>query len=1020
MKSVKKLSKRSTALLCAFSIMFLAFSSSFPTGRTGAPGDGLCTDCHSDNGSFTGDITLSGVPATAMANSTYNITVTVDVTGGSPIRAGFSTTSLDSNDNAAGDWTNPSSDATLKNAGGREYFGHEPAVNFGAGSSISWDADWTAPNITDDVTFYIASMLANGSGTNGDNILTLEETISVMQPVSAISISFTNISPPTCNGDDDGFAEAVASGGVPPYEYDWDNGANTAGANLTGGVHSVTVTDDTGATEEATVDIPEPDELEIDTDIVDLLCNGDGSGEIEVFASGGTGNIDCTWATLSSGCSQANLSAGTYMLTITDDNGCTETESITVLEPSALTNALIQVTNETGPGAQDGSASASVTGGTPPYQYDWDNGDSGQTITGLAGGTYCVTITDDNGCDINTCAVVMTMPPVCAIGLTANVTNVSCNGDADGSVSLNVTNSTGALSYDWSNNATSASIQNITAGTYAVTVTDANGCTEELSNIVVTEPTPLTISISIVDESSPGTADGSATANVSGGTTPYDYDWDNGGTTQTITGLVAGTYCVTVIDDNDCEIQTCGTVNSGTAPCGITLSSNITNVSCAGGADGSVSLNVTNSTGTLSYNWSNNTTASTLQNVTAGTYSVTVTDQNGCSQSLSNIVVTQPSALSLNLTAVDESMAGLADGSVSANVGGGTAPYAYLWDNGATTQMITGLTAGTYCVTVTDNNSCTTQACATVSTTGSPCAITLNPNVMNVDCFGQSTGAVGLFVMGATAPITYAWSNNTSSANITNVPAGMYGVTVTDANGCMQFLNNIVVTQPSSPLTVTTTFVDESMPAINDGSASANATGGTAPYAYLWSNGAAIQSITNLSPGDYCVTVTDSNNCMMVSCGQVISAGPQCGITLSPIVTNAACANQATGSVSLNVMGAVAPISYAWSNNTSSSSIQNIVPGTYSVVVTDGNGCSQSLSNIIVGNNDVTPPSIVVQEAVVELDGNGNGTPLTISDVTVSITDNCSIVSSTLTNVTYTCSDIGCLLYTSPSSRDRA
>ena len=170
---MRAINKNNIAVFFVIGILMLSFSSQQPTGRTGAPGDGLCTDCHANNGSFGADITLSGIPSNPDPNTTYDVTIDVDVTSGSPVRSGFSMVSLDnSNDEQAGDWSNPGSGSNLRNANDREYFGHNPAQNF-SGGNVSWEAEWTAPNLTDDVTFYIAVNLANGSGTAGERILVM-------------------------------------------------------------------------------------------------------------------------------------------------------------------------------------------------------------------------------------------------------------------------------------------------------------------------------------------------------------------------------------------------------------------------------------------------------------------------------------------------------------------------------------------------------------------------------------------------------------------------------------------------------------------------------------------------------------------------------------------------------------------------------------------------------------------------------------------------------------------------------
>ena len=206
------------------SILFLAFSSQFPTRRTGAPGDsGTCAGCHQNNGGFSGQINLSGI-SDADGNDILTIETEVEVLSGIPVRSGFSMVALDDSDNNAGDFL--SGDGAFSTAGGREYWGHSPALNFGGSSTVSWEADWEAPNINDDVTFYVCAVLGNGSGTGGDRVECITETITVTA-MTTVMVEIDNEVDVTCPDGDDGGAEAVPSDGVPPYTFEWSSGETT-------------------------------------------------------------------------------------------------------------------------------------------------------------------------------------------------------------------------------------------------------------------------------------------------------------------------------------------------------------------------------------------------------------------------------------------------------------------------------------------------------------------------------------------------------------------------------------------------------------------------------------------------------------------------------------------------------------------------------------------------------------------------------------------------------------------------
>ncbi len=224
-----------------------------------------------------------------------------------------------------------------------------------------------------------------------------------------------------------------------------------------------------------------------------------------------------------------------------------------------------------------------------------------------------------------------------------------------------------------------------------------------------------------------------------------------------------------------------------------TLSSTQVNVLCNGASTGSIDLTVTGGTSPYTYAWSNSATTQDISGLVAGTYTVTVTDANSCTKTLS-ATITQPSALALSSTQVNVLCNGNATGSIDLTVSGGTSPYTYAWSNSATTQDISGLAAGTYTVTVTDANACTKTLSATIT---QPSALTLSKTQVNVLCNGNATGSIDLTVSGGTSPYTYAWSNSATTQDISGLVAGTYTVTVTDANSCTKTIS-ATITQPAA------------------------------------------------------------------------------------------------------------------------------------------------------------------------------------------------------------------------------
>jgi hypothetical protein len=433
--------------------------------------------------------------------------------------------------------------------------------------------------------------------------------------------------------------------------------------------------------------------------------------------------------------------------------------------------------------------------------------------------------------------------------------------------------------------------------TYYLRAAGYNGA-QGTGTINMSMSAPLTGSVSGSDVSCFGGNNGSASVFVAGGSGSYSYNWSNGGNTATISGLTAGSYNVVVTDGFGCTYAASVTVNEPTALGGSLAAQTYVggvNVSCNGAADGAIFANISGGTAPYSYAWSNGGTAQMISGLTAGNYSVVVTDANGCTFTAA-VTLTEPAPMANTISAAtfacgtNVSCNGASDGSINLTVTGGSGNYAFSWSNGATTEDLSGLGAGTYSVTAVDQNGCSTSASITLT---EPALLTasLSGSVYacgyGISCNGASDGSLSSVVSGGCAPYSYAWSTGGIGGTINGLSAGMYSVTVTDANGCQAFATG-ELTQPA-PVTVScsgnaTVYYGWGPSACATISASGFG-GGCGPYSILWSNGAttASQTVCPSVSTDYTVTVTDANGCTASCTVRVCAIDVRCGNNLQKI-----------------------------------------------------------------------------------------------------------------------------------------
>lgn len=569
----------------------------------------------------------------------------------------------------------------------------------------------------------------------------------------------------------------------PPYTYLWDNGQTDSIATyLTPGVHFVTVIGGGGCGDTVQFTIPD---FGLNASIISFTnptCQGASNGSATVGISKGKYPYSYIWSNGQADSIATGLSAGIYYVTVKDSLGCSQVLSVQLDAPPPL-----QVSLSTTPigcnGNNDGVAKVeSVSGGTSPYSYLWDNGSTNQTASNLSAGNHYVTITDANGCSITTVVYINQPPPLQLAG--SSIQNVKCAGDCNGSITVSAIGGTPPYSYTW--NTMPIQLSNIATGlcpgSYTVSIKDNKNC-QITSTYTITEPPPLSINMTN-GNSYCSTNNGFAQANPSGGTPPYSYLWNNGQTTQQINGLSTGTYYVTVKDVNGCIIT--GATSVVTYP-PVSIQIQSLSMTCPDNCNGMANVLPSGGTPPFTYTWSNGETGPQITGLCQGIYCVTVVDVYGCSD-YACATINAPPPLSLT-TSPDTQICIGGSAILSAYPSGGDPPYTIIWSNGATNQsiLVSPQQPTCYQVSITDSKGCkgpTKQVCVNFPP---PLSIIANPPY-TIICPGNSASFTAYAWGGSGLPINYTWSNGYIGSTINITPSGTYPDTiiyyVTASDGC--------------------------------------------------------------------------------------------------------------------------------------------------------------------------------------------------------------------------------------------
>lgn len=696
-----------------------------------------------------------------------------------------------------------------------------------------------------------------------------------------------------------------------------------------------------------------------------VSCHGVCNGSVRVVVTGGIGPFTYTWVGGPTTAQWNNVCPGNQIVIVTDQGqGVSCATTVQVTDPSLLSVIFTGTQPPTCAGVCNGSSTVFAVGGVPGYTYSWNSGaGTGASYNALCPGSNTLHVTDANGCAFDTTFNF----PIQPIQPNLTTTEVQCHGDCDGTASVAPVGGTGAFSYDWGPGTPAgdgtAAVTGLCAGSYTVTISDANGCDTTLQFQIV-EPPPIIPNPAQVDASCASSCDGSATVAPTGGSGTYTFSWSpapgGGGTSATATGLCEGSYAVTITD----AITGCDTVVVFLieAPPSIVPMPSSTDVSCVASCDGTASGPATGGSGALTYTWTPTVTGQGSPHATElcpGTYSLLISDAAGCDTTL-EFIIHAPPPIEATPVLTDVSCAGGCDGSITAPATGGTGTLTYAWvpapPQGQGTPTASQLCAGTWSLTISDDNGCDTTLQFTIV---EPPPLTATASQTDVTCGAACDGTAEVTVSGGSAGYTYGWSPAPPQGQGTPAAAGLcagtWTVTITDANGCE--LVEVFEILPADPIVATVTTTPISCANACDGAAVATATGGVPDLSYVWSpeplSGQGTPNATGLCAGPGTLTITDAAGCD-TTIAFLIDAPPP--IQVASTVTDASCFGACDGAIDLVASGGTAPFTYVWTPASAGSgaSVADLCPGDYQVLVSSG-GCDTTLLFTIT-----QPPAIDV------------------------------------------------------------
>ena len=639
---------------------------------------------------------------------------------------------------------------------------------------------------------------------------------------------------------------------------------------------------------------------------------------------------------------------GTVAVSVGHNSSCTGSVMLNVTI-SDLSGQLVSSQDVTCNGASDGSASVAANAGTgqPPYVYSLDGGafQPGGVFSGIPIGNHYVTIRDASSCIVMVPFIINQPEPL--LGSVTEQTNVNCFGDNTGFVSVTASGGVPPYAYQLGSGTFQANgtFGSLVAGKYSITIRDANNCDFIMSVKIKQPEMAITGTITSAAISCFGESNGSLDLSVTGGTLPYTFLWSNGAETEDVTDLPAGNYSVTITDSNGCTAVAMAAV---TQPASALSGSIIViaDVSEYGGNNGSVTVSGSGGTSPYQYRLDDGEfqSSGTFESLSAGTYDLTIRDAGMCLYELT-VTITQPT-IPLSALVRDRqnvSCNGGSDGTITVEGWGGSQPYLYSQGGGAFQSSGTfgSLQAGTYTITVKD---AALDEFDVIIDIFQPDPLSVSVSGEDITCYGGFTGRVTATPSGGTQPYTYWWNSAPAqiTAVATNLPAGTFTVTVTDANGCSA-TNNVTISQPVTDMEISIDQVNVTCNGGTNGSATAAVAGGLEPYSFSWNTvpEQTKENVAELPAGTYTITVTDSYGCIKT---QTITIAEPQPITVDLMVTPTSCPDSEDGAISLEISGGTSPFIILWSDGITGSNRTGLTPGSYTAIITDQNNCGETVT----------------------------------------------------------------------------